>query len=130
MKFRSRTAGKVQRLASITGHIILIGDDFVEVPEHMEADAYAQGCVSEALYNSIKSEMEQTTAQQALASNSDDRLTIIKTAIHSMMDSSEEGLFTAQGLPNLKILSARCGFTVSREEVLPVWEEIASESAE
>lgn len=50
MKFRSRSDSEVARLASTTGHIILVGQEFVEVPQHMESEAYANGCVSEELY--------------------------------------------------------------------------------
>lgn len=130
MKFRSRKTGAVQRLASTSGHILLVGDEFVEVPEHMEAEAYANGCISEELYNSIKSDMEaDATAQSALVGgelSAEQKAEAIKAAITAMLDSAEEGAFTAAGLPNLKVLSKATGFSVSKEDMEAAWAEVSS----
>lgn len=140
MKFRSRNNTDTIRLASTSGHICLIGQEFVDVPEHMEADAYANGCVSEELYNSIKADL----AKGALAGDGGadakvilpggatmpttvDRSLAIRTQIDAMLSGNEDGSFTAAGLPNLKILSSKCGFQVSKEEMEPVWAQIVAE---
>ena len=139
MKFRSRSDSEVARLASTTGHIILVGQEFVEVPQHMESEAYANGCVSEELYNSIKADM----AKGALATGEggdakpaggiklpsdtgqSDRPAVIRQAIQGMLDGGEDGAFTAAGLPNLKVLSGKCGFQVSKDEMESVWKVVS-----
>ena len=139
MKFRSRSDSEVARLASTTGHIILVGQEFVEVPQHMESEAYANGCVSEELYNSIKADM----AKGALATGEggdakpaggiklpsdtgqSDRPAVIRQAIQGMLDGGEDGAFTAAGLPNLKVLSGKCGFQVSKDELESVWKVVS-----
>ena len=140
MRFRSRSNNEATRLASTSGHIILVGQEFVEVPQHMEADAYSNGCVSEEIYNSIKADM----AKGALATGEggdakpaggvklpsgdvtqEDRSAVIRQAIQGMLDGGEEGAFTAAGLPNLKVLSGKCGFQVAKDEMEAAWKVVS-----
>ena len=129
MRFRSRSNSEVARLASTSGHIILVGQEFVEVPEHMEADAYSNGCVSEEIYNSIKADMAKGAEQAAMemlagATGSgaqqvsviklpsgdiirEDRPSVIRQAIQGMLDGGEEGAFTAAAAPAIIVLAAR-----------------------
>ena len=151
MRFRSRSNSEVARLASTSGHIILVGQEFVEVPQHMEADAYANGCVSEEIYNSIKADMAKGAEQAAMemlagATGSgaqqvsviklpsgdiirEDRPSVIRQAIQGMLDGGEEGAFTAAGLPNLKVLSGKCGFQVAKDEMEAAWGEMSAAAA-
>ena len=151
MRFRSRSNNEVARLASTSGHIILVGEEFVEVPQHMEADAYANGCVSEEIYNSIKADMAKSAEQAAtemlagaigsgaqqvsaikLPSGEiihEDRSAVVRRAIQGMLDGGEEGAFTAAGLPNLKVLSGKCGFQVAKDEMEAAWGEISAAAA-
>lgn len=134
MKFRSRSDNKTIRLASTSGDILLIGSEFVEVPLHMEAEAYASGCVSEELYNSIKSDMEKdAAAKTALTGGSltaEQKHEAIKLAIGAMLDSHENGNFTAAGIPNLKVLVRQTGFQVSKEEMDAAWAEVSAKDPE
>ena len=144
MRFRSRSDNDVARLTSTSGHIVLVGQEFVEVPQHMEAEAYSNGCVSEEIYNSIKADM----AKGALATGEggdakpaggiklpsgdvtqEDRSAVIRQAIQGMLDGGEEGAFTAAGLPNLKVLSGKCGFQVAKDEMEAAWGEISAAAA-
>ena len=130
MKFRSRRDGEVIRIASTSGHICLIGSEFVEVPDHMEPDAYAAGCVSEALYNSIKSDMEKDAAAKAAltggALTPAQKHEAIKLAIQSMLDGNEDGNFTTAGLPNMKVLVKQTGFPLTKDEMEAAWNEIVA----
>ena len=134
MKFRSRSDSQVIRLASTSGHICLVGREFVEIPEHMEAEAYANGCVSEELYNAIKADLAGGLLSggggarlPGSAEPQTTRVSTIKQQIEAMLDSGEDGAFTAAGLPNLKVLSGKCGFQVSKDEMELAWGEIAAE---
>ena len=131
MKFRSRSDEQVIRLASTSGHIVLVGKEFVEVPEHMESQAYAEGCVSEALYNSIKADMEKDAAAKAAlvggAMTPEQKHAAIKVAIGAMLDGEDEGSFTAAGLPNMKVLAKTTGFAVTKEEMEAAWTEVSAE---
>ena len=151
MRFRSRSNSEVARLASTSGHIILVGQEFVEVPQHMEADAYANGCVSEEIYNSIKADMAKGAEQAAMEMLAgatgggaqqvsgiklpsgdivrEDRAAVVRQAIQGMLDGGEEGAFTSAGLPNLKVLSGKCGFQVAKDEMESAWGEISAAAA-
>jgi hypothetical protein len=133
MRFIARKKGEVVRIASTSGHIVLIGNEFTEVPEHMEKDAYANGCVSEELYNSIRTDMEkESAATKSLAGGSahpGDQAPVVIEKIKVMLNSTEEGYFTKAGLPNLKVLEKLCGFTVSRELMEASWEIVSAETS-
>lgn len=144
MRFRSRSNSEVARLASTSGHIILVGQEFVEVPQHMEAEAYSNGCVSEEIYNSIKADMAKGALATGEGGDSkpdggiklpsgdiirEDRPSVIRQAIQGMLDGGEDGAFTAAGLPNLKVLSGKCGFQVSKDEMEVAWGEISAAAA-
>ena len=45
------------------------------------------------------------------------------------VDGGEEGAFTAAGLPNLKVLSGKCGFQVAKDEMEAAWGEISAAAA-
>lgn len=130
MKFRSRSDEQVIRLASTSGHIVLVGKEFVEVPEHMESQAYAEGCVSEALYKSIRADIEKDAAAQvALAGGAltaEQKHEAIKTAIVAMLDGKDEGSFTTAGLPNMKVLAKQCGFQLTKDEMEAAWAEVSA----
>ena len=139
MRFRSRSNSEVARLASTSGHIILVGQEFVEVPQHMEADAYSNGCVSEEIYNSIKADMANGALATGEGGDSNpaggiklpsdtgqgDRPAVVRQAIQGMLDGGEEGAFTAAGLPNLKVLSGKCGFQVAKDEMEAAWKVVS-----
>jgi hypothetical protein len=132
MRFISRNK-EIVRLASTSGHIILVGAEFVDVPEHMEREAYASGCVSEELYNSIKADMaKDAEAKSNLAGGGQkdkiDPSPVVIETIRTMLNSTEEGYFTKAGLPNLKILEKLCGFTVSREDMESAWSVVSAET--
>ena len=122
MKFRSRTTSETVRIASTSGHIVLVGNDFVEVPDHMVADAYAAGCISEDMYLSIKDELQK----QAEADAKIDRPAVVDEKMQQMLDSEDKSYFTKEGLPNKKVLNTLCGFTVSNDEFEKVWQKIVT----
>lgn len=141
MKFRSRNKDTV-RLASTVGDVVLIGEDMVEVPEHMEGDAYSKGCISEEMVNTIKDEMDDKTNPPvvdppvvgtpvdlsfAVETEVGAENAKIKEEIDKMIDEPEDSFFTSQGFPNLSVLSGKCGFTVPKVRMTPVWEFIQAE---
>ena len=55
----------------------------------------------------------------------EDRPAVVRQAIQGMLDGGEEGAFTSAGLPNLKVLSGKCGFQVSKDEMESVWKVVS-----
>lgn len=122
-KFRSRIVGEPVRIASTSGHICIIGDEFVDVPGHMVSDAYAAGAISEDMYNSIRADIEKE--QKAAAAI--DRPAVVDAKLQEMLDSDDKGYFTTQGIPNRKILNKLCAFTVSNDEFELAWNKVITE---
>ncbi len=133
MKFRSKNADPI-RIPSTSGHIVIVGQEWVAVPDHMIGDAYAAGCISEEMYETIKN-LDAPAEKNPEGNEGDGKVNIVElgerlgkinAAINEMID-SPEGSFTNAGLPNLNKLSEKCGFTVTKAEMLPLWEEISAE---
>jgi len=127
MKFRSRNK-KPTRIASTTGHVVLVDQEWIDVPEHMEGDAYAAGCISEEMYDTIKN-LDAPEGNKVNILELGERMGTVKNAINEMIEDDGDN-FTKAGLPNLSILSARCGFTVPKKEMIEAWAEVAAERDE
>lgn len=100
------------RVASTSGHVIMIGKEFVDIPEHLIPEAYGQGCISEEVYNSIKSESVGLSVEDAIA---------------NMINTPETGDFTSTGLPDLRRLRSLCNRSVTRDEMMVAWDKISAE---
>ena len=115
MRFCSRD-GEIKRVASTSGHVLRIGKEFVEVPAHMEGEAFAAGCLSEEVFANIT------------ASNMPDpvdRPATVETRIKEMLDSDDPTYFTTKGTPNRTVLDELCAFKVTKEEFEAAWEKMS-----
>lgn len=121
MRYKSMSEKKI-RIASTSGHIIMVGEEFKEVPEHMEPDARAAGCIAEDVFNKLTS--AENVAEPLTA---DERIDLIVLSIKEMAADNPEGNFTKNGSPNRKILNAKCGFTVTAEEFDVCWSTVKEE---
>lgn len=104
------------RVASTSGHVIVIGKEFVDIPEHLIPDAYGQGCISEEVYNSIKRESVSLVGGLS-----------VEEAIINMVNAPETGDFTGTGLPDLRRLKSLCNRSVTRDEMMVAWDKISAE---
>lgn len=93
-----------------TGHTIVIERDGTEVPPMFRREAIARGCLAS------QDEVPDTTA---------DRTQLIRNALKAMLDGANEGDFTAEGKPNLRVLKSKCGFDVTREEADALFDEVS-----
>jgi hypothetical protein len=125
MQYKSMT-GKVERIASTSGHILMIGEDYVDVPEHMEGDARAAGCVSKDMFEKIKG----GNVPPPEPMGHEERMEVIVDKIKEMAASNDPNDFTARGKPNLKVLAGKCGFRPDKEEFESAWLVIQKELSE
>ena len=120
MRFCSRD-GETKRVASISGHILRIGKAFIEVPAHMEGEAFAAGCLSEEVFTNI-------TAANGPGINAAppvDRPATVKLKIQEMLDGDDPTFFTTKGTPNRTVLDELCTFKVTKEEFEAAWEAVS-----
>lgn len=116
--------GSVKRVASTSGHVVMVGDKFVEVPKHMEAEARALGCISEEMFNQIQKNKEPVQVEPL---SHEERLDIVIASIKRMFEDDRDDNFTARGTPNKKILEGLCGFKPTSEEFDAAWEKVQAE---
>jgi hypothetical protein len=114
MKFRS-TTGEDVHIALTTGHTALITPDGVELDKVFHKEAIARGCLPEGVEEDKKPE-----------GGGFDRMQVITDTLNAMVDGSDEKDFKGDGTPNLKSLTTKVGFTVSREEADAAWAKVSA----
>jgi len=111
MRFKSPTENPIF-VALTSGHTAQIGPEYGDLPEIFHREAIANGAVPEPAPGQAKIEADKPPF---------DRKVAIAEAMNAMLDGSMDGDFTADGKPDLGRLSARVGFTVSRDERDAIW---------
>lgn len=116
------------RVASTTGHVILIDKEPREIPPQFVRQAVAEGAVPEG----VPVELMQATDKQPAAADHD---VAIRRALRDMKAAAADGSgapdeFTANGLPSVPALSKRVGFKVSREQAYAAWEDVSGDAGE
>lgn len=149
MKFRS-PGSQALHIALTSGHTLVIPPEGVDVPTHFRREAIAKGAEpmavdgiqdSSASVVALAAALAQSAAAGAghasNAASQDDaaanaaaaekRKAMIKDALKTMLEGSNEADFTADGKPNLNSLKKAAGFNVVRAEADEVWAELQVE---
>ncbi len=105
-------------LSLTTGHTFVVKKAGSDVPDAFIQAAVAAGCAP--VRKGGKSPADSDT--QAEASRPD----LIRGAMEKMLDSDDEGNFTADNKPELAKLSDIAGFKVSRDERDALWAELSA----
>lgn len=114
MKFRS-TTGEDVHIALTTGHTALITVEGVELDKVFHKEAIARGCLPEGV------DKDDKPIEKGF-----DREKVIMDTMNAMLDGGDEKDFKSDGTPNLKSLTAKAGFTVSREEADAAWAKVSA----
>lgn len=111
MKFRTRS-GSI-RLATTSGHITWLTEEWRDLPEVFHAEAWASGCISEDM-------------AQVLQGEEKPRGDKVKAAISQMVKEgpvNDKNYWTEAGVPQLKKLREIAGFEVTASERDQAWAE-------
>ena len=114
MKFRS-TTGEDIHIALTSGQTALVGTEPVELDKIFHKEAIARGALPEGV-----------DADLAPANTGFNRKQAIVDVLNAMADGDTEGDFNQDGSPALKRVTAKLGFTASREEVDAAWAEVTA----
>lgn len=117
MKFKSPTDDAVQ-LSLTSGHTCVVEPDGTDIDPRFHREAISKGCIP------VGVEMPEIAPP---APPQFDRKQVIADGMRAMLESDEEGMFTAAGKPNMKKLDAMIGFRTEREEVDAIWAEVEAE---
>jgi len=129
MKFRS-PGDEPLHISLTSGHTLVIPAEGVEVPDMFRREAIARGAEPMASDGSVVAAVPKNDDGAAAKSTADNRKDLIKEALRTMLNGSNEEDFTAAGTPNLKRLQAVAGFQVSRADADAAWAEVQAEAAQ
>lgn len=115
MKFRSPTDEPIY-MALTTGHTCVVGPELVEVPDAFRRKAIAEGCLAEGETAAVVEVAAQAT-----------KMDLIREALRKMIADAEEADFNNDGKPDLRRLSKKAGFEVSRDERDEAWQDMAED---
>lgn len=124
VKFRSPTEKPIH-VAILSGHAATIGPKWRDLPKILHKAAIGEGAIS--------SNMTQEAIDAVIegASGALDQDKAVKDALVVMLEEKDEpDNFTESGVPNIDVLSTRCGFNVERAQMLRVWKALQDESSE
>lgn len=116
MKFFPPTDEAVQ-IGLTSGHMAIVEATGTELHPSFHKEAIARGCMPEGIGR----------APQEPAVGFDKMATIIE-AMQAMVDDGIEAEFTGDGKPDVRALSKRVGFTVSKGERDGAWDAVADEA--
>ena len=125
-KFKSIT-GKNVRIASTSGHVVIVGPDFVAVPDDLAGEAMAAGLLPESIYNEAKKAAEGELAgsgslKTELDAEKKSGILAALAKINDMVNSGVEltpngNKLVNRGKPVLSAVSEFCGFEVKTADV-------------
>ena len=113
MKFRSTTGADIH-ISLTSGQTALITAEPVELDKVFHKEAIARGALPEGV------EPDEDTVNTGF----NRKEAIIKT-LTSMLDGEDEDDFKQDGTPDLRKVTNKVGFKVSREEVDAAWAEVS-----
>lgn len=123
--FKSAQGNEV-RVALTSGHVWIIGREWRRIPEFAWSSCYAEGCVSEDMFNnSVVKELPETVVK-SLATTAQ-RKDLIKGVLQSWVDESRGDKFTIKGFPKTPELQKELPFKVTKNEVQEVWYKLQEE---
>jgi hypothetical protein len=116
MKFRAPTDEPVH-LALTTGHTCIITAEGIDIDPRFHRAAIAANCIPVGI----------EVPQEPPSDQSLDRAKALADGIRQMLDSDDDGMFTANGRPNATKLASIVGFKPDREEVDAAWAVVETE---
>jgi hypothetical protein len=124
-KFRSRN-DEVVRIASLSGHIMLIGSEWVTIADPtLQSMAYAQGCISDDM---LVSKATETAKEAGVLDNlviKEDTKEEIRKTIQGFIDKNTLDAFTTKGRPKVAYMREAMGKSVPNHLLDEVWHEMA-----
>ena len=115
MKFYPPGKESVQ-IGLTSGHMATIEPTGTELHPSFHKEAIARGCMPEGI--------GQAPQEQAQGF---DKMASIVEAMYKMVDEGIESEFTGDGKPDVRAVSKRVGFTVSRGERDGAWEAVTQD---
>jgi len=106
-----------KRIALTSGHVYLIGREWIKIPEFAWSDCYAAGCHSEDMFTSkmIPEVVANTMGTVAQRKNT------IRGILERWIEENDQSKFNKAGNPNTVQLQKEIPFKVTKAETMEVW---------
>lgn len=130
MRYKMITPGGQERITSTAGHIMILTDEFKEVPPILEPEARKVGAVSEEQFNAIRGQMMSTSSDSsAPPSVKQDRAELIELAINELIDEANPSNMTKSGRPKVEAVEAKTGLDdIKAKEIEDVWARVTGDN--
>ena len=123
--FRSAN-GEMVHISSLSGHQVVLGKEFREVPDILWSQAYSLGALSEEMQvTSVKNHIEEKRLE-LVAKEAEER-EVIKDKMQVAYENPAVYLDSKDKLVQRKIISL-LGHTIKRDLMDDIWAEIVSEN--
>ena len=123
-RFKSRT-DKVVRVASTSGHVRLIGKDWVEIAnEELQNMAYANGCISDDII--VNTDIQESIYSGALSESANvaELKEKVRTALRTAVEENNLDAFTKHGKPKVAYIRDAVDEKVPNHILDSVWWEL------
>lgn len=124
MKFKTSTGGDLQ-IILLSGHSIVIGSEFSEVPDIFVNECLAKGCIAD---RSIAEPNDAKVQAGDSAEGQESQQQAYRKAFVTMLERNEEDDFTNDGFPNTNSVSKLVGFRANKEEMLAEFRQMQIEA--
>ncbi len=123
-KFKS-VDGSVKRIALLSGHVFIIGNEWKTVPSHAESACFAAGCVSEEVAKGVKGSLEDPLKLHAAKGE----LTKLKLKgyLKTEWKIREEKSFTTLGEPKYAVFAKLMKENFTATMLKACWKEVRVE---
>ena len=131
MKYKMVMDGATERITSTAGHIMILTNEFKEVPTILEPEARKVGAVSEEQFLAIQGQMKATAGGGSAppAVDRKEREDLIELAINELIDEANPGNMTKAGRPKVEAVEAKTGLEdVKAKEIEDVWARITGDN--
>lgn len=117
------------RIASTSGHITLLTDEFKEVPAILEPEARKVGAIAEEQFDQVRKQIESESSDSPPQVDRKERAELIELACNEMIDEGNPNNMTTAGRPKVDAVERKTGLTdVKAKEIEDVWAKITGDN--
>lgn len=123
-RFKVRKGQKPVRLASTTGHVTHVTEEWTDVPDQLVDEALRQRCIPESMFRDVENEITGETGGEGGDAERSAAIIAALDRINTEVEAGKEktesgrGLLTAKNEPSVDAVAEYSGLTdVSRKEI-------------
>jgi hypothetical protein len=121
--------GEEHRLAFTNGHVYLVGDEWISLPEFAWAEAYGNKCISEEFFKKTRIDPSIDHVERFPAPMTKEEVEQkIKQVFKDLVDENNPDNFDNKNYPKMGVLNERVGRTIPPPQRNKLWEQFLTEN--